>query len=203
MALTLELFEERLFTEIWTSMAFSHIDKLELQSGFLLTSKFEVKEMLGHGWEGEVYSIQERSTGIERAAKIFYPERNIKNRSATTYAKKLHKLRGCDVLIKYLFQDQIRYKGNHLTFLISEYIEGETLDIFLHRQKGKRLHYFQALHLLYILSQGLEEIHRAIDLLDDSVFQHYNLGTHRHCFNLIMGNVNHCSLKLLVEALDF
>jgi len=44
--------------------------------------------------------------------------------------------------------------------LISEYIEGELLSDFLHRQTGKRLTPFQGLHLLYSLVQGLEQIHQ-------------------------------------------
>lgn len=49
--------------------------------------------MLGSGWEGEVYKILETSTGIECAAKLFYPYRNENNCASKFNAKKLHKLR--------------------------------------------------------------------------------------------------------------
>ncbi|MCB0379028.1 MAG: protein kinase [Bdellovibrionales bacterium] len=140
-------------------MALSRVDSLDLPEGFILSRKFEIIGKLGGGWEGEVYSIREISTGIERAAKFFYPQRNRNNRAAKHYALKLHRLRNCSILIKYLFQDQIRYHGHDLTFLISDYVEGETLDEFLKHQKGKKLHPFQALHLLHVLAAGMQEIH--------------------------------------------
>ena len=140
-------------------MATARVERLDLEEGFMLSKKFEILGQLGKGWEGEVYSIMELSTGIERAAKIFYPQRNLKNKSAKFYARKLHKLRNCSILVKYLFQDQIRYKGHDLTYLISDYIEGDTLDDFLKRQKGKKMHPFQAIHLLHVLAKGIEEIH--------------------------------------------
>ena len=58
--------------------------------------------LLGSGWEGEVYLVRELVTGIERAAKLFFPNRNPNNRVATAYAKKLYKLRACEALIQYL-----------------------------------------------------------------------------------------------------
>ena len=133
---------------------------LKLPSGFMLSDKFQVIGKLGGGWEGEVYSILEVSTGIERAAKFFFPKRNRHNSAARFYARKLHKLRNCGILIKYQFQDTIQYKGQSLTYLISDYVEGETLEAFIGRQKGKRLHPFQAIHLLHVLARGIEEIHQ-------------------------------------------
>ncbi len=141
-------------------MSISKMQSLDLPEGFLLSKKFEIVRQLGCGWEGEVYFIREVSTGIECAAKIFFPQRNVNNRAAKFYARKLHKLRNCSILIKYLFQDQIRYEGHQLTYLISDYVEGETLDAFIRRQIGQRLHPFQAVHLLHTLASGIEEIHR-------------------------------------------
>lgn len=137
----------------------NRLDSLDIPPGHILSKRFEVQRKLGGGWEGEVYIVKEVSTGIERAAKIFYPQRNLKNRAAKFYAQKLHKLRHCSILIKYLTQEKIRYRGHDLTLLISEYVEGETLDEFLKQQKGGRLHPFQGLHLLHALAKGIEEIH--------------------------------------------
>ena len=44
--------------------------------------------------------------------------------------------------------------------MISDYVEGETLEDFIGRQKGKKLHPFQAIHLLHVLARGIEEIHQ-------------------------------------------
>jgi serine/threonine protein kinase len=43
--------------------------------------------------------------------------------------------------------------------LISEYIEGELLSDFIKKFPGKRLNSYQALHLLYAMVKGVEQIH--------------------------------------------
>lgn len=133
--------------------------ELDLPNGYILAKRFVIQRLLGSGWEGAVYSVREISTGIERAAKIFFPQRNVNNRVAKAYAKKLHKLRHCSILIQYLTQERFRYKGIDLSFLVSEFVEGETLSEFLKKQKGQRLHPYQAVHLLHSLAKGMEEIH--------------------------------------------
>jgi hypothetical protein len=135
------------------------IDSFDFQPGRFLARKFEVVSRLGSGWEGEVYLVCERNTGIERAAKFFFPHRNPKNKTLTYYAKKLHRLRDCPVLIQYATQETFYYRGVQVSFLVSEYVEGEILSEFLARQPGKRLDPFQALHLLHALATGIESIH--------------------------------------------
>lgn len=130
-----------------------------LKPGHLLAGKYQVVDQLGSGWEGEVYKIVELRTGVERAAKLFYPHRNEADRTSRYYAKKLHKLRQCTVLIQYHTEERICFAGTPVTVLVSEYVEGELLSAFLKRLPGRRLHPFQALHLLYALSCGMETIH--------------------------------------------
>jgi serine/threonine protein kinase len=133
----------------------------DLHPGRTLARKYEVVSLLGAGWEGEVYKIRERSTDIERAAKLFYPERNIRNKAANLYARKLHKLRDCPVVIQYHFQENIVFKGTPITVLISDYVEGELLESYIRRSPGKRLPLFQGIHLLHAMASGLESIHLA------------------------------------------
>ncbi len=140
-------------------MAKSDIDSFDFQTGRILARKYEVVARLGAGWEGEVYLVRECTTGIERAAKFFFPQRNPKNRNLLFYAKKLHKLRQCPILIHYHTQDIISFKNQPISFLISDYVEGELLSEFLSNQPGKRLDIFQALHLLHALAKGMENIH--------------------------------------------
>lgn len=135
------------------------IDSFGFEPGTVLAGKYEVVAALGTGWEGEVFLVEELSTGIERAAKFFYPQRNLQNRSLVYYAKKLHKLRHCPILIQYHTQESISFDGLPVTFLVSEYVEGELLSEFLARQPGKRLDHFQGLHLLHALATGIENIH--------------------------------------------
>ncbi len=130
-----------------------------LAPGRILAGKFEVISKLGDGWEGEVYKVREIKTKIERAAKLFFPHRNIQEKSAKAYAQKLHKLRDCSLLIHYHTQETIIFKKIRLTVLISEYVEGDLLTDFLKNFPGSRLTPYNALHLLYALSKGLEEVH--------------------------------------------
>ncbi len=136
------------------------IETFDFPEGFILSRKYRVIRKVGEGWEGEVYIVEELFTNIERAAKIFFPHRNQNNRTAKFYAKKLHKLRTCSVLVQYLTQERIYYRGHEITYLISEFVEGKTLDSFLETFPGKRMSPFQAVHLLYALARGLEEVHR-------------------------------------------
>ncbi|MBT4260023.1 MAG: protein kinase [Nitrospina sp.] len=135
------------------------LSSFELAPGRKLAGKFEVISKLGNGWEGEVYKVREIKTNIERAAKLFFPHRNIQEKSAKAYAQKLHKLRDCSLLIHYHTQETIIFKKLPLTVLISEYVEGDLLTEFLKNFPGNRLTSYKALHLLYALAKGLEEIH--------------------------------------------
>ena len=126
----------------------------------VLAGKYTVIRRLGAGWEGEVYLVRERGTGIERAAKFFFPQRNPGNRALHFYARKLHKLSDCPILIRYHTRETMTFQRRPISFLISEYVQGEILSEFLKRQPGKRLDPFQALHLLHTLAEGIEAIHR-------------------------------------------
>ncbi|MFT5395287.1 MAG: serine/threonine protein kinase [Gammaproteobacteria bacterium] len=140
-------------------MPTSHIDTFNFHAGRVIARKYIIEKLLGSGWEAEVYLVRECATGIERTAKFFFPERNIRDKSLKFYARKLHKLRKCPIVIQYSTQDSIIHKKMPISFLVSEYVEGELLTEYLKRQKGKRLHPFQALHLLYALAKGIECIH--------------------------------------------
>lgn len=140
-------------------MSKTSIDSFNLNPGRTLARKYEVIELLGAGWEGEVYLVRELSTGIERTAKLFFPERNPNNSSIKFYAQKLHTLRHCPIVIHYSAQESIVVQNQRVYFLISEYVEGELLSEFIKRQSGKRLTAFQGLHLLHSLATGLECVH--------------------------------------------
>jgi tRNA A-37 threonylcarbamoyl transferase component Bud32 len=136
------------------------IDTFALVPGRTLARKYEIVSRLGGGWEGEVYRIREKWTGIERAAKLFFPHRNVRNKAAKFYARKLHKLRDCPIVIHYHTEETVLIRKTPITVLVSEYVEGELLSDFLARQPGRRLHPFQALHLLPALVKGIECVHR-------------------------------------------
>lgn len=135
------------------------MQSFNLTPGRIIASKYEVVTKLGDGWEGEVYKIIETATGVECAAKLFFPERNIKNHTAKAYAKKLHALRDCHCIVKYHTQESIICRREPITVLISEFVEGRILSEYLAQLPGKRLSPFQATHLLHALAHGLESIH--------------------------------------------
>jgi tRNA A-37 threonylcarbamoyl transferase component Bud32 len=149
------------------------ITSFSFQPGRVLARKYEVVKPLGSGWEGEVYRVRERDSGIERTAKFFFPQRNLHNRATKFYAKKLHRLRHCPILIQYHTQERITFRRMPITFLVSEYVEGQLLINFLKKQRGKRLTPFEGLHLLHELASGVELIHKAReyhgDLHDENV----------------------------------
>jgi tRNA A-37 threonylcarbamoyl transferase component Bud32 len=135
------------------------ISSFKLSGGTLLAGKYEVVLRLGSGWEGEVYLVRECGTRIERTVKIFFPRRNLGNRALRFYARKLHKLRHCPIVIQYHTRDTFVFNGLPVSFLVSEFVEGELLSDFLKRQSGRRLNPFQGVHLLHALAAGIELIH--------------------------------------------
>jgi hypothetical protein len=132
------------------------VRSFDLAPGRLIGGKYEVECRLGAGWEGEVYKVVERRTGAARAAKLFFPRRNVRDRAVTFYARKLERLSDCSIVIQYHHSETIRHRGQAITCLISEYVEGELLSAFIARHPGRRLHPFEALHLIYALALGLE-----------------------------------------------
>lgn len=137
------------------------IESFEFIQDQTLLGKYTVDSLIGSGWEGEVYRIREKETGVERAAKFFFPHRNLNNRTAKFYAKKLHKLRHCPMIIQYHSQETFYWEGEPVFVLISEFVQGESLTTFLKQRPGGKLHPYEGLRLLYALARGFEPIHNA------------------------------------------
>lgn len=127
--------------------------------GRILASSYRVDKFIGSGWEGEVYLVTERLTGAQRAAKLFFPERNEKDKAAVFYARKLERLRDCRIVIQYHHSESVRLKGRPVTVLISEFVEGDLLPEYVARSPGGRLPVFEALHMLYAIASGLAQMH--------------------------------------------
>lgn len=135
------------------------ITSFDFAPGRKLLRKYEIVSRVGAGWEGEVYKVRELATGIERAAKFFFPHRNEGNRAIAFYARKLNKLRHCSIVVQYHTQELITFRRQPITFLVSEYVEGDLLSRFLARQPKKRLTPFEGLHLLEAMARGVACIH--------------------------------------------
>lgn len=133
--------------------------RFDFPPGRTVAGKYTIERYLGGGYEGEVYVITERNTGIRRAAKFYYPHRDPTGKAAITYARKLDALRHCPILMQYHHQETAIVKRKKVTVVISELVEGEKLSTFLSRQPEHRLSPFEALHVLYALARGIAPIH--------------------------------------------
>lgn len=146
-----------------------------LEKGEPLGRNYRVLEFLGNGFEGEVYKVEEKHTGITRTAKLFYKHPSQGRKPHVAYAKKLFNLRTCPIVIQYHNQDLVTIKKEPVHFLISEFADGEVLSTFIENQRQKRLMPFEALHLLYALAKGIEQIHMIGEYHGDI-----------HCDNIIL-----------------
>jgi serine/threonine protein kinase len=140
-------------------MAGTRIESFDLASGRVIGGKYVVESLLGSGWEGEVYKVVERRTGVSRAVKLFYPERNIGDRAVKFYARRLERLRDCPIVIKYHHSETFRFKGYDITALVSEYVEGTLLGEHVAAQPGGRLTVYEGLWLLRTLAEGVAQVH--------------------------------------------
>jgi serine/threonine protein kinase len=166
------------------------IDAFDLRPGRRFAhNKYEILSRIGDGYEGEVYKIRELRTGIERAAKFFFPHRNPSDKTSKFYAKKLHKLRQSPILIQYHAEEQFMFHKTPITVLISEYVEGVMLEQFVAAAPGRRLNAHIGLHLLYALIRGVEQIHLMGEYHGDL-----------HVQNVI---VTHFGLEFRLKLLDF
>jgi tRNA A-37 threonylcarbamoyl transferase component Bud32 len=135
------------------------VKRFDFPPGKAVAGKYVVEGVLGSGWEGEVYAITERATGIRRAAKFYYPHRDPSGKAAITYARKLDALRHCPILMQYHHQEVAYVRRRKVTVVISELVEGQKLSEFLESQPNHRLSTFEAMHVLYGLAKGIAPIH--------------------------------------------
>lgn len=135
------------------------VKRFDFPPGRTVAGKYVIERPLGSGWEGEVYVIQERSTGIRRAAKFYYPHRDPKGKAAIVYARKLDALRHCPILMQYHTQEVAYVKRKKVVVVVSELVEGQKLSDFLKTQPDQVLSTFEALHVLYALAKGIAPIH--------------------------------------------
>ena len=131
--------------------------RTRLKIGDTICDRFQIVDYLGSGWQSDVFLVTEIVTGIDRTAKVFHPKRNFNNKVAISHAKKLHRTRFSSSLVQYLFQEVINIDNERMTCLISEYIQGEVLEVYLNRQK--QLPVFEALHIVKSIAEGLSPLH--------------------------------------------
>ena len=62
--------------------------------------------------------------------------------------------------MQYRTQETVKVKGTPVTFMVSDFVEGEMLQGFIDSHPGKKLSPFEGLHLLRALALGVEPMHR-------------------------------------------
>jgi len=151
----------------------SKVRRFDFPAGRVVAGKYLIDRQLGSGYEGEVYSIVDRVTGIRRAAKFYYPHRDPMGKAAIVYARKLDALRHCPILMQYHHQEIAYFRRKKVMVVISELVEGQKLSEFIAGQPGQRLSPFEALHVLYVLAKGIAPIHERGeyhgDIHDDNI----------------------------------
>lgn len=120
---------------------------------------YTVVSLLGWGSEGEVYRIREERTGILRAAKVYYADALPKRNPSIQHAQKLYKIRQCPIVLQYHHSEEITVRKERVIVMISELCEGIPLERWVKGHRGKRVSPFVAMHILYQLACGLEDIH--------------------------------------------
>ena len=160
--------------------------------GLVLARKYEVLARVRSRRSGELYALSERATGIERTAKFFTPDVDPNNRCANSCARKLHRLRHCDILVQYRTQETISVDGRDVTFLVADSVNGRPLDELLKATPGGKLSWFEGLHLLHALALGVEKVHRSGEAhgeltLDNVVVRRRGLGFHVKLLDLEPG----------------
>lgn len=137
------------------------IEQFDLQPGQRIGGKYAVESFIGGGWEGEVYKVVEVSTGLTRAAKLFFPHRNENDRAVRQSARKLEALRDCPAVVQYHSVEVVRKRGQRVTCLVSEFVEGVVLEKLIESYPGKRMRAFEACCLVHSLAEVVEQIHEA------------------------------------------
>jgi serine/threonine protein kinase len=135
------------------------IDTFGFEAGDTLWSRYRVLERLGAGWEGEAYLVEELSTQIPRAAKLFFPHNNRGGRTAAAASRKLHRLYECGAVVQYIGQEELHFEGQSVTVMLSEYVVGDPLAHVIDEAPGQRLETFEALCLLRAIAAALAPVH--------------------------------------------
>src|SRR5690242_4923292 len=113
-------------------------EKFDLIPNKLLGRHYRILEFLGNGWEGEVYKVEERQTGVIRAAKLFYDRNGSIEAPHISYAKRLYNLRFCPIVIQYHHQDIAYINQRKINFLVSDFVSGEVLSQYIKKQRSSR-----------------------------------------------------------------
>jgi len=160
------------------------ITTFDLKPSRRIGSRYRVEGLLGAGSEGEVYRVRDQGTGITRAAKIYFPQRDPKQRLSEQHARKLNRLRHCPIVLQYHHSEAITIRGHKTVAVISELCEGVPLQKWIDSQRGRRVAPFIALTILRDLAAGLERVHALREYHADVHTENILIKPRGVCFDL-------------------
>lgn len=103
---------------------------MKTKKEFILSGRYQILETLGQGSDGTVYLARHQSLETDRAVKII-PRKAAPSLFAISEANVLKALRHPGIPTIYdLEEDEENY------YLVEEYIQGESLELFLHHQQS-------------------------------------------------------------------
>ncbi len=128
------------------------------RTGRGLEGRYVLGECIGYGFEGEVYRLRETATKIDLVVKFYYPD-VLDPRRSVTVARRLHRLRHCDIVLQYHHHGEITWRRQRVPYMVSELAQGRILYELLAEKPNQRFDPFEALHVIAAITAGVAEIH--------------------------------------------
>ena len=148
---------ERILPRLGQSIAHS-VSRLEERK--IVNNRYELKQLLGKGGQGEVYLAYDKVTRLEVALKLL-PKELSEDTSAldiiTREYQRLVKLLVHDNIVQYRQMDKDERQGRY--FLVMDYVEGTTLRKRLLETRGTGIELQEAVELLMPVGIALDYAH--------------------------------------------
>jgi len=135
------------------------INMEELEPGFMIDERYEIKEFIGAGAFGCVYKVYDNDRKMNKALKLIYP---IPGGDAELAERLRTEIAGMDQFSNYqhIVKSYDFHSRGKLKFIDMEYIEGASLRKLLDNSKDNKLSEEIALKTCMQIAEGMIEIHK-------------------------------------------
>ena len=139
--------------------------------------KYQIRECLGRGWEGEVYRVREGYSNGLRVLKLFNPA-EYRSKDILQYCQKLERLGSISGIIRFYHAGY--WKKNDCYYILMEYAQGKTLYQLYSK---KFFPMFKGLNIIRKIFKIINECHKNKFCLGDL-----------HTENILLGNDGEISI---------